>query len=131
MDEKKKITYEEWLEEGKKKFGTEDKRKWKFICPSCGHVQCFEDFISAGATEEEASGMIAFSCVGRVMEEKGEFLKDKKKPCNYAGGGLFRMNPTQITAPDGSVNNYFAFAERQMTVKEMIKRYEKNSSNVS
>jgi hypothetical protein len=109
--EKRKYTFKEWIEKGKEIFGTEDRKKWKFRCPSCGFVQSLEDFIKAGTKEEDALGMIGFSCVGRVMQEKGEFLKDKKQPCNYAGGGLIGLNPVTIITPDGTEHNYFEFEE--------------------
>ena len=106
-----KITFKEWIEKGKEIFGTDDRRLWKFKCPSCGFVQSFQDFLDAGATEDDSLGMIGFSCVGRVMEKKGQFLKDKKQPCNYAGGGLIGLNPVTIIAPNGTEHNYFEFAE--------------------
>lgn len=111
METKTELTFEEWKNKGKDMFGTADRKKWKFKCPSCGFIQTFEDFIKAGATEDEAYGMIGFSCVGRVMKEKGQFLKDNKQPCNYAGGGLIGLNPLTITTPDGEKHKFFNFAE--------------------
>jgi hypothetical protein len=111
----KKLTYEEWEKIGTQLYGN-DKKEWKFKCPSCGFVQTFNDFIKAGATKEQAQGMIGFSCIGRVMEEKGEFLgkKQKSKACNYAGGGLFRINPVTIVC-DGKEQGYFDFANKLNT----------------
>lgn len=108
---KTELTFEEWNNKGNEIFGTKNRNLWKFKCPACGFVQSFEDFIKAGATEDESLGMIGFSCIGRVMEEKGQFLGDKKQPCNYAGGGLIGLNPITIITPDGKKHNYFDFAE--------------------
>jgi hypothetical protein len=118
MEQKTKLTFEEWKNRGKEIFGTEDRRLWKFKCPACGFIQSFEDFIKAGATEEETFDMIGFSCVGRVMKEKGQFLQDKKQPCNYAGGGLFRLNPLTIITSDGLEHSFFDFAE--LNTKELV-----------
>jgi hypothetical protein len=106
----KKLSYEEWENTGTQLYGS-DKKEWKFKCPSCGFVQTFNDFLKF-TTKEEAQGMIGFSCIGRVMEEKGEFLGKKKKgsPCNYAGGGLFRINPVIIVS-EGKEQGYFDFAD--------------------
>jgi hypothetical protein len=117
MGTKTEFTFEEWKNKGKELFGI-DRKKWKFKCPACGFIQTFEDFIKAGATEDEAYGMIGFSCVGRVMKEKGQFLKDSKQPCNYAGGGLITLNPLTITTPDGEKHNFFDFA--QLNSEEVV-----------
>ena len=110
-NKEKKLSYEEWEKIGTQLYGS-DKKEWKFKCPSCGFVQTFNDFLKAGATKEDAQGMIGFSCIGRVMEDKGEFLGKKKKgkPCNYAGGGLFRINPLIIVS-EGKEQGYFDFAD--------------------
>ena len=110
-EEEKKLIYEEWEKIGKRLYG-DDKKEWRFKCPSCGFVQTFNDFLKAGATKEDAQGMIGFSCIGRVMDKKEEFLGKKKdgKPCNYAGGGLFRINPITIIS-EGKEQGYFDFAE--------------------
>jgi hypothetical protein len=113
---KEKLTYEEWKQEGIKRYG-EDKRNWKFKCPNCGHVQTFNDFLKEGCSEDDAQGMIGFSCIGRIMKEcKGE-LFNKKSPCNYAGGGLFRLNPIMIVR-DCLEMEYFDFEDT--LIKEEI-----------
>lgn len=94
LDIKKGITSEQWEAEGEKLFG-KDKMKWRFICPSCGHVASVQDWKDAGA----GPGEIAFSCVGRHLKDSANaFSKETKKggPCNYAGGGLFRINTKHV-----------------------------------
>lgn len=113
-NKKKRLTYEEWEKMGQQLYG-KDKKEWKFKCPSCGFVQTFNDFIKEGSSKEGAQRMIGFSCIGRVMKEKREFLSKKKKgPCNYAGGGLFRINPVTITN-NGKEQSYFDFADKIKT----------------
>jgi hypothetical protein len=98
------MTKAEWIEEGKKRFGP-DIMKWKFVCPSCGFIASVEDWKKAGAS----SGEVAFSCIGRrITPERDAFDKSKPGPCNYAGGGLFRLNPLEV---DGV--KYFNFAEAE------------------
>jgi hypothetical protein len=113
----KKLSYEEWEKIGSQLYGS-DKKEWKFKCPSCSFVQTYNDFLKY-TTKEDAQGMIGFSCIGRVMEEKGEFLGKKKKgkPCNYAGGGLFRINPVTIVS-EGKEQNFFDFADELKTEEE-------------
>lgn len=95
------MTYEEWVEEGTRLFGS-DKRKWKFVCPACGHIQSVQDYIDAGASD----GSIAFSCIGRSMGTARRAFGDtgRSGPCDYAGGGLIGLNPINV---DGQ--NYFDF----------------------
>lgn len=104
MSSIREITYEEWVKEGTALFGT-DRKKWRFVCPCCGHVATPQDWLDAGATE----GEIAFSCVGRRSDHPREAFGKGNGPCNYAGGGFFKLNPVQVTAPDGRVIQMFEF----------------------
>ena len=92
-------TREEWRAVGKKLFGSEDKKQWKFKCPGCGVSIKGEEWFNQGVPD-----MFAFSCIGRALKEKGEFLKDKKQPCNYAGGGLFALNPVKVVLGEESID---------------------------
>lgn len=94
----------EWEAEGLRLFGP-DRMKWKFKCPSCGYVAAVEDWKNAGGS----SGMVAFSCIGRLTGSKKEFGDKTGGPCNYAGGGLFRLNPVKIHY-NGNTEEVFAFA---------------------
>jgi hypothetical protein len=94
------MTRDEWLAKASELFGN-DMMKWSFVCPSCGHVASVQDYKNAGAP----SSAIAFSCVGRWMDEKHEAFQKGKGPCNYSGGGLFAINPVEV---DG--DRYFDFA---------------------
>jgi hypothetical protein len=100
------LTKEEWIREGREKFGN-DQMQWRFVCPVCGHVASVQDYLDAKAPE----GMIAFSCIGRLLGAAREAFGGKGTgPCNYAGGGLFRLNPCIV---DGV--GYFEFAEASRT----------------
>jgi len=101
------MTREEWIAEARRRFG-DDHLKWAFVCPSCGHVATVDDWRNAGAPE----GAVAFSCVGRWAGGEGEVFGKDGKPCNYAGGGLFRLNPIHVDAGDDfGARDVFAFAE--------------------
>ena len=97
---------EEFKEEAIKRFG-EDMMNWKFICPVCGNVASVADYKRVGTPE----GAVAFSCIGRWMPNayKAFGSNDKstpKKPCDYAGGGLFGLNPMEVEG-----KHYFNFAD--------------------
>lgn len=95
------MTHTEWLSEGERRFGP-DQMKWRFVCPACKHVASVQDYKDAGASMTA----VAFSCVGRWMDRPRDAFGDGPGPCNYAGGGLFGLNPLDV---DG--RKYFDFAE--------------------
>lgn len=108
--QKTRISYEDWVKEGERRFG-KDRMKWKFKCPVCDHVASAQEWRDAGASD----GQIAFSCIGRYLRgatARTIFESDKPGPCDYAGGGLFRMNPVIIEAGDGEYE-YFEFADEE------------------
>ena len=100
------FTYEEWFAEGKRLFGL-DTMNWKFECPSCGYVASVKEWVDVGASD----GEIAFSCIGRHVSGAQQAFLHRGGPCNYAGGGLFAINPVQVRFPDGEVTKVFRFAE--------------------
>lgn len=104
MSERDPIPVEEWYAEARALFG-EDPGGWRFVCPSCGFIASVQDWRDVGAEKQ-----IAFSCVGRARGAGGDkaFL-GKGGPCNYAGGGLFRLNPVKVVDTDGSIREVFEF----------------------
>jgi len=101
------ISAEKWREEGKRRFG-DDMSHWRFVCPACGHVASVADWMAAKAPD----GAIAFSCIGRYLPGKPReaFVADETAgPCNYAGGGLFALNP--VTVISDKDHHVFDFAE--------------------
>ena len=75
-------------------------------CPVCGELQSMNDLIDAGAgkDQDEVSGYIGFSCIGRWDEYKG---------CNYTLGGLFVLNNMAIVTPNGENHPRFRPAPRE------------------
>jgi len=100
------VTHQEWEKEAIRRFG-QDPMRWKFVCPSCGYVASVQDWKDAGATE----GHVAFSCIGRNLGSEKEIFDKTGGPCNYAGGGLFGLNPVEVVFPEGKVIRVFNFAE--------------------
>ena len=105
------MTHDEWLAEAQRRFG-DDPMAWQFVCPSCGHVASVKDWKDAGAPE----GAVAFSCLGRYTGDRksaeDKAFKQGGGPCNYTGGGLFRLNPVAVDLGDGGEpRQTFAFAE--------------------
>ena len=111
-----RYTLAAWRAKAVELFG-EDNMKWKFVCPICGHVASVQDWKDAGAPMQSA----AFSCVGRwagvnPATAKGDIGPngiEGKGPCNYAGGGLFKLNPVIVVDPDGVEMKAFAFADNE------------------
>jgi hypothetical protein len=98
------MTRDEWIAEGARRFGP-DPMNWRFVCPACGHVATPVDWEAAGAPK----GAFAFSCVGRWLPDAREAFANGPGPCNYAGGGLIGLNPTQVDD-----ERIFAFAPEEM-----------------
>lgn len=110
-DQPSRMTYKEWLAEGEKRFG-KDPMNWKFVCPICKHVASTRDYKDAGAKSDN----VGFSCVGRWIKGSRDAFgtpKNNKRPgpCDYAGGGLFKLNPIAVVHEDGKEILAFAFAE--------------------
>ena len=102
------LRLEEWNAEGVRLFG-EDRLKWRFTCPACGHIQAVEDFRpfkAQGATAESAR----FNCIGRYAGAQREAFGSGEGPCNYTSGGLFDIRPVEIVTPEGEKVRSFAFA---------------------
>ena len=101
------MTQKEFGTEARRRFG-DDKMNWRFVCPCCGHVASVKDWLDAGASE----GEVGFSCIGRHKPNpRDAFSKDAPGPCNYAGGGLFALNPLKVVFDDGHVASFFALAD--------------------
>jgi hypothetical protein len=117
-DEKRRVTIEEWHREARSLFG-DDPNAWKFICPSCGFVQTRRDFLAYGVPERDVDRRLAFSCIGRTIldacptADVVDFMDPHRGfGCNYAGGGLFRINPVEVVydPKQAEVHTVFEFA---------------------
>lgn len=111
-----RMTHAEWKAEAERRFG-KDMMNWKFVCPSCGHVQSTKDYKEAGAQPSA----VGFSCVGRYLKKKKSAF-GKKGPCDYAGGGLIRLNPITVVHEDGEESQAFAFAEADSGTSEVVSK---------
>lgn len=99
------MTYAEWQVEALRRFGS--RGAIRFVCPSCGHVASVDEWLKAGAEP----GEIGFSCIGRRLgADDANTFRNKGGPCQYAGGGLFRINPQPIVLEGGKVEHFFALA---------------------
>lgn len=102
------MTLEEWNAKGKELFG-DNMMNWKFRCPLCGIIISTQDYKDAGA-EQTA---VAFNCIGRYTNDaKKAMFTSKLKgngPCDYSGGGLFKLNPLEVVI-DGTSHYFFEFA---------------------
>jgi len=105
-------TYEQWLSDAKARFG-DNAMDWRFECPVCHHVASVKDWRDAKAPE----GAVAFSCVGAYTNAPARkaFEEGGTGPCNYAGGGLFKLNPVTVTGGPGGDHTVFEFASAEAT----------------
>ena len=114
------MKHSEWIDKAKRLYG-DNAGEWKFKCPICKTAQTANDFIQAGLTKEEASNSIANECIGRFLPEKQKAIGEKKiikgKPCNYAGYGLFKLNPIEVIMDYGRKISAFDFADGEKGVK--------------
>lgn len=95
----KTLTLKEWKGKGKELFGTDDYKKWKFVCPMCKNIQTYEDF--EGLTDEPES-YFYFSCIGRLKDGVG---------CDWSLGGLLQIHKTEVVSEEGKHVPVFEFAE--------------------
>lgn len=103
--DQRRVTLAEWSAEAVRRFGP-DTLNWRFKCPSCGYVASVRDWKNAGAHSTSAG----YSCIGRWLGSKQEIFTKQGGPCNYAGGGLFRLNPVIVVHEGGEETPVFEFA---------------------
>ena len=114
--EPRKITRDEWLKEGKKRFG-EDMRNWGFACPNCKGVQTVNDFLILRDKLKVAvkPEQVYNSCIGRfdprIPVDQVGTIGDGKSPCDYTNGGLFGLYKL-IVVTDGKEIPCFEFADK-------------------
>ena len=105
------FTYEEWMTEGKRRFG-EKFDDWKFECSICGNIAAVGDYKpykDKGADPNSAT----CECIGRYTGAT-DFAAHGKGPCNYALYGLFKLPGMVVEFPDGKKTNSFAFASGEL-----------------
>lgn len=105
----RRISAAQWNAEGEARFGP-DRMAWYFTCPMCGNRANARDYHAVNAPE----GAVGFSCVGRWVKNRPvrkAFGGSGPGPCDYAGGGLFCVNPVIVEKPDGETVTFFEFAD--------------------
>lgn len=102
-----KQTMEEWLEEGKKKFG-EDFENWKFKCPACGHVASGQDFKDLKAEPNDMYQV----CIGRINGKGVAGATDEGNGCQWAAFGFLKTlgKGRIVVNSDGEESEVFDFA---------------------
>lgn len=120
MAESRRMTPEAFHAEARARFG-DDFARYRFECPSCGHVASVQDWRDAGAPDSA----IAFSCIGRWLgADDTHTFRRAGGPCTYAGGGLIGLTPWTITPADGPPYHIFALASASEGVKDGEQRRE-------
>lgn len=101
--DQKVIKIADWLKELRSRFG-EDDEEWKFVCPSCGHVQSVADFKAIGVDGNKAY----YECISRYKNIDG---KTNKKPCKYTLCGLFVLDHDTVINNEFLPVNVFKMAD--------------------
>lgn len=101
-----RINYDEWKSEMIKRYG--ERENFEFVCPVCKFPQTVKQCEEAGA----GRGEIGFSCIGRHVDGSRKAFGNKnnnknKGPCDYAGGGLFALNPVTVVYKEGDEVSVF------------------------
>lgn len=110
------MTLVEWQSKGVDLYG-HDVNGWKFVCPSCGHVQSRQDYLDMGMGKQ-CDNYLAFSCIGKfrltnplkmgLVVNFGD--ADKGAGCRYVGGGLTNISPVLLATGPDEVRPTFGFA---------------------
>lgn len=95
------LSLEDWKKEGERLFGP-DKKNWKFICPNCGHIQSYRDFIKGGINADLA----AVNCASRHG-------LGGRPDCKWTTGGLFRIGGCYVINHNYMPVLVFAFADNK------------------
>lgn len=101
--DQKVIKIADWLKELRSRFG-EDDEEWKFVCPSCGHVQSVADFNAIGVDGNKAY----YECISRYKYIDG---KTNKKACKYTLCGLFVLDHDTVINNEFLPVNVFKMAD--------------------
>ncbi|MDD3037936.1 VVA0879 family protein [Bacteroides sp.] len=91
------LTIHQWRAKLIERFG-ENPCDWKFVCPSCGHVQSGADFLAVGKDIQNAY----CSCIGRFKEGTG---------CKWSINGLIALNKTTVLSEKFVPVKVFEMAE--------------------
>lgn len=102
-----------WQKLGESLFGP-DVDQWRFICPSCGHIQTRADWRKLGMNHRLIDMLLGFSCIGRWLNplravEFGELSEGYG--CMYHGHQRRNISPTVVIISPGEERPTFGFAK--------------------
>ena len=95
----KRITYEQFLEQGKKMFW-EDLNNWNFKCSNCWKIQNKWDFLNLWVSDREALKYIGKACIWVLKKGIG---------CNWRLWGPMKIYSKVIITKNGEENPMFEF----------------------
>lgn len=100
--------------------GVAKSEDYAFRCPVCGTVQSARSLVAAGATKDRVSGLVGFSCEGRLTgvgpwpsaKDKSAKAQQRRsqRGCDWTLGGLFKIHNLEIETADGAVHPHFEIA---------------------
>lgn len=93
--------------------GVDSPKNIATICPACGTVQSYALARKLGASDEQAKGLAAYSCVGRI--------KGSAEGCNWTLGGVLKIHTLAVMEDDGEVMPFFELATAEQA-KELKAR---------
>lgn len=107
-----RLTLREWHILGTALFGG-DVNDWKFICPSCGHVQSRRDWMNLGMNPRQIDTYLGFTCIGRWLHPLNAvdaFEESKGYGCRYIGTGIPNISPITLVISPNEERPTFGFA---------------------
>lgn len=114
MSADRPLTLEQWRAEGASRFGTDDARRWRFVCPSCGHVQTYNELKDMGVPHPDR--YFAFACIGLFHLNNpaaADNVVEAGRPtqgwgCAYRADG--DIAPVLLEVEPGKIRRTFEFA---------------------
>lgn len=100
----KVVKVEDWLQELRERFGP-NSDDWKFVCPSCGHVQSLADFKAVG----QDPNLAYQCCIGRYT---GSDDHSGKNGCKYTINGLIALNTLTVVSREFIPTKVFDIAKK-------------------
>lgn len=110
-DEWINLSLVEWQEQGRELFGT-DVNLWRFMCPSCGHIQTRQDWLDLGMSPRQVDSHLAFTCIGRwlqPLEAVPAFQHSRGYGCMYIGTGIPNISPLTVQISPNEERPTFGF----------------------
>lgn len=87
----------------------------KIVCSGglSAHAAIFKLLANTTGLRVRQKGSIGISCIGRWCKGKvrNAFSSEGKGPCDYSGGGLFRLNPVEVDFGENNKVGFFEFGK--------------------